>query len=205
MGGVGIDEYGMTAFKGLFGAGEVIWGVHGANRLGGNALTECAVFGVLAGQSASEFARGREPAPFSEALQRKWQRRAESYLKKSRGTFDPPTKILRELKTLSWRYAGPVRDESSLKEGLDRLASLEKRIEKVYPATLKDLFKKKDLENVALILKAILEGSLLREESRGSFFRRDFPKADDQHWLKNTCYLLEKGDFRITHRPVSEM
>ena len=89
-----------------------------------------------------------------------------------------------------------------MKEGLAQLASLEKRIEKVYPATWKDLFKKRDLENAALILKIILQGSLLRMESRGSFFRRDFPNQDDQNWMKNTCYRLVKGELQITHRIV---
>jgi succinate dehydrogenase/fumarate reductase flavoprotein subunit len=202
MGGVEIDENGRTALPGLFAAGEVVCGVHGANRLGGNALTECSVFGILAGQSASEFARRNEPVPFSEALQRKWQRRAEGYLRKRRGTFDAPTQILKELKTLSWRYAGPVREESSLKEGLERLASIEKRIEKIYPATFKDLFRKRDLENVSLVLKAILKGSLTRQESRGSFYRQDFPEQDDREWLKNSCYRLEKSEIQVTHRPL---
>jgi succinate dehydrogenase/fumarate reductase flavoprotein subunit len=84
------------------------------------------------------------------------------------------------------------------------LASINKSIEKVYPATLKDLFKKRDLENVALLLKAILEGSLLRRESRGSFFRKDFPDQDDQNWLKNTCYRLVKGELQVTHRPSKD-
>jgi L-aspartate oxidase len=90
-----------------------------------------------------------------------------------------------------------------LKEGLDRLASIEKRIERVYPATLKDLFNRRDLENMVLLLKAILKGSLLRTESRGSFFRKDFPNQNDQQWMKNTCYRLEKGELEITHRPCT--
>jgi succinate dehydrogenase / fumarate reductase flavoprotein subunit len=89
-----------------------------------------------------------------------------------------------------------------MKEGLAQLASLEKRIEKVYPGTLKDLFKKRDLENAALILKIVLQGSLLRRESRGSFFRRDFPNQDDQNWMKNTSYRLVKGELEITHRAI---
>lgn len=201
MGGVETDMNGRTAFPGLYAAGEVVWGVHGANRLGGNALTECAVFGILAGQSASEYAREREPDLISEPFKRRWERKAGGYLKKSRGSFDPPTQILKEMKTLSWQYAGPAREESSLKEGLERLASIEKRIDKVYPATLKDLFRKRELENVALLLKAILNGSLARKESRGSFFRRDFPDQNDREWLKNTCYRLEKGEIQVTHRP----
>ena len=113
-----------------------------------------------------------------------------------------PEELLKELKDLAWKYASPDRDEESLREGLDRLACIEKRIGQVYAATLKDLFGKRDLENVALLLKVILQGSLLRRESRGSFFRRDFPDRDDEHWLKNSRYHLEKGELQITHRPV---
>jgi succinate dehydrogenase/fumarate reductase flavoprotein subunit len=203
MGGVGIDENAATSLPGLFAAGEVAWGVHGANRLGGNALTECAVFGVIGGQSAAEYVqqKDKEQRPsvlFSDNFMKKWDRKVRAYLRNRRGTFDP----LKDLKDLAWRYASPIRKEESLKEGLDRLASIEKRIEKVYPATMKDLFKKRDLENVALLLKAILKGSLIREESRGAFFRQDFPDQDDANWLKNTCYRLEKGELQISHRPV---
>jgi len=205
MGGVEVDENGKTELPGLFAAGEVVWGVHGANRLGGNALTECVVFGILAGQSASEFAKGREIAPLFEALQRKWQRKAEGYLRKRRGGFDPPVQLLKELKILAWKHAGPVREEHSLIEGIERLASIENRIEKIFPATLKDLFRKRQLENSALVLKAILKGSLLRKESRGSFYRQDFPKQNDQEWLKNNCYRLEKSEIQITHRPLIQI
>ena len=208
MGGVEIDERGKTALPGLFAAGEVTWGIHGANRLGGNALTECAVFGQMAGQAAAEYARMKEsrekPSISSEALTRKWERKAKGYLKKKRGSFDHPRDLLKSLKELAWKYAGPIREESSLEEGLARLASIEKRVEAVYPATLRDLFNKRDLENMALLTRAILKGSLLRKESRGSFFRKDFPNQDDQNGLKNTCYRLEKGELRITHQPIKD-
>jgi len=204
MGGVEIDEKAATSLPGLFAAGEVVCGIHGANRLGGNALTECAVFGIMSGQSAVEYVRKKEgeqkPFPlFSEDVLKKWDRKARAYLRRKRGTFDRPIDLLKDLKDLAWRNASPVREEETLKEGLNRLASIEKRIEKVYPDSLKDLFKKRDLENVALLLKAILKGSLLRTESRGSFFRKDFPDQDDTNWLKNTCYRLNKGELEITH------
>jgi succinate dehydrogenase/fumarate reductase flavoprotein subunit len=207
MGGVEINEKAATSLPGLFAAGEVTWGIHGANRLGGNALTECAVFGIIGGQSVAEYVRQKEREqepfrPFSEDFLKKWDRKVRSYLRKRRGTFDRSIDLLQDLKDLAWRYASPVREEETLKEGLDRLDSIEKRIERIYPATLKDLFKKRDLENVVLLLKAILEGSLLRRESRGSFFRKDFPDQDDTNWLKNTCYRLEKGELQITHRPI---
>ena len=130
---------------------------------------------------------------------KKWDRKVQSYLRKRRETFDPPRNLLRELKDLAWRYAGPERTEESLKEGLDRLTVLEGKIEKVYPATLKDLFKRRDLESVALLLKAILKGSLLRTESRGSFFRKDFPDQDDRNWLKHTCYRYVKKELHVSH------
>jgi succinate dehydrogenase/fumarate reductase flavoprotein subunit len=207
MGGVEIDEKGATSLPGLFAAGEVTWGIHGANRLGGNAVTECAVFGITGGQSVVEYVRQKEKEQnpfhlFSEGFLKKWDRKARSYLRKKRGTFDRPMDLLKDLKDLAWRDASPVREEETLEKGLNRLASIEERIDKVYPATLKDLFKKRDLENVVLLLKAILKGSLLRRESRGSFFRKDFPDQDDTNWLKNTCYHLVKGEIQITHRPT---
>jgi succinate dehydrogenase/fumarate reductase flavoprotein subunit len=207
MGGIEIDEHGKTGLPGLFAAGEVVWGIHGANRLGGNALTECAVFGIIGGQSAAEYVRqkggGESPANLlSETSVRKWERKSRNYLKKKRGPFDHPVDLLVNLKDLAWKYAGPIREDGLMKEGLAQLASLEKRIERVYPATLRDLFRKRDLENVALLLKAILNGSLLRVESRGSFFRKDSQNQDDQNWMKNTCYRLVKGDLEITHRAI---
>ena len=217
MGGVETDEMGQTALPGLFAAGEAAWGVHGANRHGGNALTECAVFGGMAAQSAVEYARRTERATASEALNRRWEKRAKEYLKKKRGGFDHPRDLLRDMKELTWKYAGPAREEDSLREGLARLDLLDRKIEKVYPAALNDLFKKRDLENTALLLRAILKGSLLRTESRGSFFRGDFPQPpepphppsslhsphpDDGQKLENTCYRLENGELQITHRPA---
>jgi succinate dehydrogenase/fumarate reductase flavoprotein subunit len=205
MGGIEIDDQGKTPLPGLFAAGEVAWGIHGANRLGGNALTECAVFGVLAGRSAAESAAtkgGKANLP-SEAAVKRWERKAGEYLKKRRGVFDPPRNLLRDLKDVAWRYAGPVREEGPLNEGLNRLSALETKIERIYPDTLKDLFQKRDLENTALLLKALLKGSLLRQESRGSFYRKDFPNQDDPNWLQNSRYLLVQGKLEVTHQPFT--
>ncbi|MGZ3515194.1 MAG: FAD-binding protein, partial [Thermodesulfobacteriota bacterium] len=137
MGGLEIDEHGRTSLPGLFAAGEVTWGIHGANRLGGNALTECAVFGAMSGQSAAEYIgqkeREQEPSNlFPEALMKKWERKVRSYLRGRRGTFEPPKDLLKELKNLAWKYASPDREEGSLREGLERLASVEKRVGEIY-------------------------------------------------------------------------
>ena len=209
MGGVETDREGRTSLPGLFAAGEVSWGIHGANRLGGNALTECAVFGPIAGRSAGNDARMKEDkegeSSRREALKKRWERKAKRYERKKRRTFESPREILGRLKELAWRYGGIVRDEGSLKEGLGSLVSIEEKIDEIYPLRTGDLFRKRELENMVLLLKAILKGSLLRRESRGSFFRKDFPDQDERNWKKNTCYRLEKGELRITHLDKCEM
>jgi succinate dehydrogenase/fumarate reductase flavoprotein subunit len=107
---------------------------------------------------------------------------------------------MKQLRHLVWQYGGPVRQESSLAEGSEIFAALQQRVERVYPDSLRDLFLKRILENMALLTQAILKGSLLRQESRGAHHRKDFPAQDDQNWLKHTCYRLEKGEMVITHR-----
>ncbi|OGP89433.1 MAG: hypothetical protein A2157_13280 [Deltaproteobacteria bacterium RBG_16_47_11] len=208
MGGIEIDDRGKTALPGLFAAGEAAWGIHGANRLGGNALTECAVFGILAGRSAVDFVKpkGKRASGTdlpSERTLKRWERKAREYLKKRRGVFDHPVDLSKELKQVAWKYAGPIREEGSLREGLNRLATLEKKIETVYLTTLRDLFRKKEMENMTLLVKAVLKGSLLRQESRGSFYRKDFPNQDDGNWLKSSCYRLNKNEIEIMHRPCA--
>jgi succinate dehydrogenase/fumarate reductase flavoprotein subunit len=209
MGGVEIDGKARTSIPGLFAAGEVAWGVHGANRLGGNAVTECVVFGRIAGQSAVEHVRGQAGDEGSsgltpEASHRRWERKAETYLRKKRGVFDHPRDLMKQLGHLVWQYGGPVRQESSLAEGAEILAALQQRVERVYPDTLQDLFMKRVLENMVLLTQAILKGSLLRQESRGAHHRKDFPDQDDRNWLKHTCCRLEKGEMVITHRSSDE-
>ena len=208
MGGLELAENGSTALPGLFAAGEVTWGIHGSNRLGGNALTECAVFGTIGGRSAAEYVLEKACCSkgtfdlFSETSLKKWETRAKNYLTFKEDVLERPAELLKNLKDLAWKYAGVVREEGSMKEGLAQLAALEKRIEGVHPNVMKDILIRKELENGALIIKAILQGSLLRAESRGSFFRKDFPEQDDQNWKKNTCYRLVNGEFEISHRPV---
>jgi succinate dehydrogenase/fumarate reductase flavoprotein subunit len=206
MGGIEIDDQGRTALSGFFAAGETAWGIHGANRVGGNALTECTVFGALAGRSAAEHAGAKrkkgETILLPEMVINRWERRAREYLKKRKGAFKHSRDLYRDLKELTWKCAGPIRDEGSINEGIDRLAFLDEEIKGVYPATLPDLFRKRDLENMALLLKVLLKGSLLRQESRGSFCRKDFPDQDDPHWLKSSCYRLVNGDLLVTHRPL---
>ena len=201
MGGVETDDEGRTSLEGLFAAGEVAWGAHGANRLGGNALTECAVMGMRTGRAVAHDARLKDlgKVPVS-----KWEKRVRDHLKRKAGGLDSSRDLLRKLKSLAWRTVGPIRDERTMTEGLSELALLEERIATLRPTTIPELLRKRELENVALLLRALLMGSLARTESRGSFYRKDFPHQDDAHWLKTTSYRLKEGKLLLTHHPVNE-
>jgi succinate dehydrogenase/fumarate reductase flavoprotein subunit len=208
MGGVEIDPEGRTALSGLFAAGEVTWGVHGANRLGGNALTECVVFGEAAGRSAAGYVEAAGPVPPArgsrpEPLVRKAEKLAGLYHKRRKSASDASGVLLRELKTLAWKYAGPIREEGMLREGLARLAALEQRAAEAPAADPKDIFRRREVENGILLVRAILEGSLSRQESRGAFFRKDCP-GEEAAAPSNTVYHFEEDRLRISRRPVPQ-
>jgi succinate dehydrogenase/fumarate reductase flavoprotein subunit len=194
MGGVEIDERAHTAIPGLFAAGEITAGVHGANRMGGNALTECFVFGDIAGESAARYAMGVRRGKF------KGKMAVTEFLWK-----DPTgraRKLLRQVQDLAWAHAGPVRNAESLREGLSRIFGIEEKSAEL-EATGRSVGLY-ELKSSLLTAKAILRASLERKESRGAFYREDFPERDDEHWLKNILLKLDRktGDFTVSHRPV---
>ena len=197
MGGVEVNEEGETAIPGLYACGEVTWGIHGANRRGGNALTECVVMGMVTGKSAAKHRvneRGISPcrpAP------------------KKQGTHgsrqDIPPVSIRELRTrirdIAWEHAGIVRDEEGMGEGLRKLQGLEQEIKNAPCTNTTARAMREDLASATLSLRAILAAGMKRKESRGSFIRRDFPKEDNIAWRKNSClsYDSEKDTFSVTY------
>ncbi len=194
MGGVEIDGRTQTEIPGLFAAGEVTSGVHGANRVGGNALTECAVFGDIAGESSARYAiESRQGKPKREIVRGKFPWKNET-----KGTRE----ILHEVQNLTWTHAGPIRNAKSLREGLSRISEMEGRLAELEAAGRS--IELSEVKGSVLISKAIMRASLEREESRGAFYREDFPQRDDDNWLKNILLKLdgETGDFIVSHRPV---
>jgi succinate dehydrogenase/fumarate reductase flavoprotein subunit len=194
MGGVEIDVRAQTAIPGLFAAGEATSGVHGANRAGGNALTECAVFGEVAGESAARYVmesrRGRSKRKVVD-VKLPWKYRAG----KAR-------KLFHEVQALTWTHAGPIRNAESLQEGLSRVSEMEGRVAELEAAG--NSLELNEVKGGLLMSKAIMRTSLEREESRGAFYREDFPERDDRNWLKNIILTLdgETGDFIVSHRPI---
>ena len=199
MGGVDIDRDAQTSLPGLFACGEVVGGMHGANRRGGNALTECIVFGHLAGRRAAAFVedagapRGvvSESAPALSAKERK-----------KPGTY---RHLHRQLQALAWRHAGVVRSREEMERGKMHLEQWRENLVGLPPADADEARMHDLLAGGGLVLEAVLTASLERRESRGAFIRADFPETDESQWRKNSMIRLdrENGKLRLHFVPVA--
>jgi succinate dehydrogenase/fumarate reductase flavoprotein subunit len=201
MGGVRTDNRGRTQIDGLFACGEIQWGLHGANRMGGNAMTECVVSGAIAGRSAAERVLGELPVSSCREKPRRASRAPATL--ESAAIRD----ILSEIRSIAWECAGIVRSEKGLLKGLERLESVERRLERPGALERGERALLGDARAGALTLRAILLASLGREESRGSFLRSDFQDEDDCNWRRNSClnYDADRNSFTVQYHPVEEV
>jgi succinate dehydrogenase/fumarate reductase flavoprotein subunit len=195
MGGVRTDDEGQTALDGLFACGEAVWGLHGANRRGGNALTECIVWGMFAGQNAARHAlETQAPHPKPEESD-------DSDFPKASGRMRY-RELRRRIKEIAWEYAGVVRSEEGLRKGLQEMDEVDRMLRQATPMTASELKLRQDMMSASFVLRAILLASLARQESRGAFMREDFPQEDNVNWQKNSClrYEPKAGVFSISHQ-----
>ena len=180
MGGVRVQaETHATAVPGLYAAGEVAAGVHGANRLGGNSLAEIMVFGRIVGENAGRFA-AENPAPALDTAQIERCRATVAHWR----TRDGATvrALLDAVQTVMWEGCGVVRDEPTLETALDQLDQIRQRLADL-PAGTPDLAAALDLRSMLLTAEATLRSALFRTESRGAHQRADYP-ATDEAWCK---------------------
>ena len=196
MGGVRIDDRGETHLPGLYACGEMVWGLHGANRRGGNALTECLVSGLLAGTSAARRSgEAMATAPAAES-------RPPEYASVS--SLDSLGKYRKQLQAIAWEKAGVVRTGEGMRAGLEEIQELERGLAGLRAANLQEQIRLHDLCSAALVVRAILTAGLNREESRGSFIRKDFPAEDNRRWLKNSRLTRQaaKEEFTVDYPDV---
>lgn len=195
MGGVPTDINAQTAIHGLFAAGETACtGLHGANRLGSNSLSECLVFGKVAGENAAAFSP--MPNPNSRPLPPSLLADEETRIKKlinQKGKLRCSTVRERLQSTMS-EHAGIKRNEKSLEEGLNEILKLKEQSAQisltdrsiVFNTELTSLF---ELKNMLTVSEAVIRSALHRKESRGAHFRTDFPIKDysNKHiFIKNS-------------------
>ena len=195
MGGAKIDATGATSVPGLFAAGEAAGGLHGANRMGGNALSETLVFGARAGSAAAAWANrsgGGDRPNLLKAL-------CESARKWSSGT--PVEGGLKDrLRKIMWEDGGIIRDEKGLFRALGAVRDIQNEASTLSskPALNgKELLDLIELRSAARVATLILEAACMRRESRGAHFREDFPGQNDAQWQGHLQVQLAAGGENI--------
>ena len=198
MGGVRVEaDTAMTRVPGLFAAGECSGGMHGANRLGGNSLSDLIVFGRRAGMGAANYVKDVSDMPsinsndIDNAI-------AELEAPFARKEGKNPYDVMKELHTTMATYVGIFREEKDLETGIAKLEQLKEEIKNVGAKGTKAYnpgwHMCRDLRNMMICSEAIARSALSRQESRGAHSRLDYTELDEEKWgLVNSACSLEDG------------
>jgi succinate dehydrogenase / fumarate reductase flavoprotein subunit len=195
MGGVRVHaESQMSTLPGLFAAGEVAAGLHGANRLGGNSLSDLLVFGKRAGDYAAEFAQANPAVPIDREQIEAGEREALAPFE--RESDEGPFRIQSDLQKMMQAKVGIVRNEADMNDALEALRSLAVRARTVGVTGHREYnpgwHTALDLRNLLIVSEAVARAGLVREESRGAHFREDRPDKDPA--LDRTRIVIRKGE-----------
>jgi succinate dehydrogenase / fumarate reductase, flavoprotein subunit len=208
MGGIDTDNQTRTVMDGVYATGECgCVSVHGANRLGGNSLLDILVFGRIAGHTAAEEAGKFAPGTISEAeLTAQWDE-IRSGMHAS-GHYERYGELREELGQTLALNVGIFREASLLKKGIADIAELKERFKKVRITDTSDVFNTNlmqvlELKNMLDLAETVAAGANIRQESRGSHTRTDFPVRDDANWHKHTLATLVKGKVTLGEKPVT--
>jgi succinate dehydrogenase / fumarate reductase flavoprotein subunit len=204
MGGVVVDpETHATDVVGLYAAGEVTAGLHGANRLGGNSLAETVVFGRRAGQAAAAYSASRDLQLRARKVVQGADQELSSLIRHGRQFARP---LQRALRDAMWESCGVVRDQAGLQRGLERVTELRRLAGDVdvRPTSegYADLAHALDLRASLAAAEATLLGALARTESRGAHQRRDHPHLSPELQVNLQTRLDPTGGLTIATRPV---
>jgi succinate dehydrogenase / fumarate reductase flavoprotein subunit len=210
MGGIRVDgDSQMSNVPGLFAAGECAAGLHGANRLGGNSLSDLLVFGRRAGEYAARFAaeRGRGTPPASEADEA--VRKALAPFDRA-GSAEAPYAIQHELQQFMQKLVGIVRQESEMVEALDNVRAMRARAASVAVQGNREYnpgwHTALDLNNLLTVSEAIALAAIERKESRGGHFRDDYPEKDTQFAQFNIVVKqAPDGSMALERRPLAPL
>lgn len=208
MGGVRVDaETQMSEVPGLFAAGECTAGLHGANRLGGNSLSDLLVFGKRAGEHAACFAKENKSAkPDAERVKTIAQEALAPFEHKG----ESPYQIQADLQEMMQKLVGIVRREEEMEAALEDIAQLQKRAEAVAVSGNREYnggwHTALDLKNLLIVSDLITRAAIERKESRGAHFRDDYPTKNDKEWRCNIAIRRgDSGEVVVTRQPLAEM
>jgi fumarate reductase (CoM/CoB) subunit A len=205
MGGVTINERAESTVSALYACGEVTAGVHGANRIAGNALTDTQVFGAIAGEFAAKKALSKAIPKINETQIDAERKRVFDIYDREDGVDAEEAR--RKIQAIMERYVGVVRKGDELTIVLDKLERIGKKEvpclcisgEKTY----RKLGEALEVINFVDVGKMVARAALIRTESRGAHYREDSPEQDDKNWLKNIIIRLEFGEMMLETRQAT--
>jgi succinate dehydrogenase / fumarate reductase flavoprotein subunit len=209
MGGIRVDgDSQMTNVPGLFAAGECAAGLHGANRLGGNSLSDLLVFGRRAGLYAAKFSKenasGSVDSTQIAAIEKK------ALIPFERTSKEQPYQVQEDLQESMQALVGIVRNESEMQESLQKLAEFKQRAETVKVVGNREYnpgwHTALDLENLLTVTEAVARCAIERKESRGGHFREDYPDKDPEAAKWNSVVSRgSDGQMQFRREPIEEM
>jgi succinate dehydrogenase flavoprotein subunit len=208
MGGIRVEaETAQTTVPGLFAAGEAAAGLHGANRLGGNSLSDLLVFGRRAGQAAAAHASESGAVNIdAQAVEAGARSMLELF---ERPAGESPYDIHRDLQETMQNYVGIFRNEPDLRKGISELQTLKERAAQVRVEGSR-LFNPgwhlaQDLKSMLTVSEAVAISALERKESRGAHSRIDYPNYDPTWGIQNNITVRDGDRMALKQRPVGEM
>jgi succinate dehydrogenase / fumarate reductase flavoprotein subunit len=207
MGGIRVEgDSQMSSVPGLFAAGEVAAGLHGANRLGGNSLSDLVVFGRRAGRFATEFARSNGTATIDEDQLQAISTAALAPFDRG-DSGENPYQIQYDLQDAMQDLVGIVRTETEMQQALEKIQQLRARTERAGITGNRQYnngwHTAMDLDSLLVVSEAITRAALLRKESRGAQFREDFPTKDAE-WGRHNIVVKRNADgqMHVEKRPL---
>jgi succinate dehydrogenase / fumarate reductase flavoprotein subunit len=209
MGGIRVDaDSQMSTVPGLFAAGECAAGLHGANRLGGNSLSDLLVFGQRAGQYAAAYAKEQTGAPVNSDQVDAAARLALEPFEREGADAEGPYQVQFDLQDMMQAQVGIVRSQGEIQKALDAFGQLHERAGRVgvqgnreYNAGWHTAL---DLRNLLMVAEAVAKSAILRKESRGAHFREDFMEKDSEQAKLNTVTRLGPGgEMEVVQEPLA--
>jgi succinate dehydrogenase/fumarate reductase flavoprotein subunit len=201
-GGIKVDTWCKTNMNGLYAAGEVTAGIHGGNRLSGNAFTDMVVWGHRAALAITENIKKStiKQVPIDGG-------QVETYMEEALTGYNQAgnekmQSVRDDVQNTAWKYAGIVRDDELIKQGLENLKSIKDRYKKIRLTCNEKKYNKEfirylETRNMIDNLECILVTANNRLESRGSHYRKDFPNTDNVNWFTNQVVSLADGKIQI--------
>jgi len=182
MGGVKIDEDCKTSVDGLFAGGEVTGGIFGAARLGGSAIADIIVFGARAGHSAALRAKGMNQPELDTAQVDGERQKFKNMMERNE---TPPLDVFETLRSILWKYMGIVKTDDTLKAGLEKLSQVRAEVSTLRAKNGEEFRAAVEASNILELGQIIATASFMRKETRGNYWRADYPQSDNENYMKN--------------------